>query len=349
MNIHRSLFGIACRVAAFSFLMAGTASLVQAQQSPSAASTVKAPVLLASESARQTSPPSSSSSSSSSDWIPLQLPIPTPASTWLGRAGSSQPPPRRRYGRPNYSSGNTNTDGSAKYTFLAGMGLALPVGNTHKYETPSYGFQFGGGRNFNKVLRRRCCSSTTTTSACRAPRSPTRPTSTTTHCWTARQAQIAAGDSASPASTATITSGRSPSTPPSPFPPKVRGRLAVLGGGFYHKVTNFTEPTLEEELLLLLRRVPGECEHRPLHQQCSRCQRRLRPHLQVLQVLQRAVLHGSALRPTSPTQQRYGVTAANVPQPPSTLHRLQRLSRRTATAPPTFRSSSASASKPSAT
>ena len=50
MNIHRSLFGIACRGAAFSFLMAGTALLVQAQQSPSAASTVKAPVLLASES-----------------------------------------------------------------------------------------------------------------------------------------------------------------------------------------------------------------------------------------------------------------------------------------------------------
>ena len=35
--------------------------------------------------------------------------------------------PRRRYGRPNYSSGNTNKDGSQKYTFLAGMGLASPI------------------------------------------------------------------------------------------------------------------------------------------------------------------------------------------------------------------------------
>ncbi len=48
MNIQRSFFGIACRGAAFSFLMAGTALLVQAKQSPSAASTVKTPVLLAS-------------------------------------------------------------------------------------------------------------------------------------------------------------------------------------------------------------------------------------------------------------------------------------------------------------
>ncbi len=66
--------------------------------------------------------------------------------------GSEQPPPRRRYGRPNYSDQGHNPDGSNKYAFLAGAGLTLPIGNTHAYLTPSYGFQVGGGRNFNKNL-----------------------------------------------------------------------------------------------------------------------------------------------------------------------------------------------------
>jgi hypothetical protein len=35
---------------------------------------------------------------------------------------------------------------------MVGGGLALPIGNTHKYETPSWGFQGGGGRNFSKTL-----------------------------------------------------------------------------------------------------------------------------------------------------------------------------------------------------
>ncbi|HEY5055421.1 MAG TPA: hypothetical protein VII58_04630 [Acidobacteriaceae bacterium] len=65
---------------------------------------------------------------------------------------SSQPPPRRRYGRPNYSDKNTNPDGSSKWTGMVGGGLGLPVGNTHKYETPSWGLQVGGGRNFSKAL-----------------------------------------------------------------------------------------------------------------------------------------------------------------------------------------------------
>ena len=144
MHTNRNFFGLACRVAAFSFLMAGTALLAQ---TTSAASAVKAPVLLASESASaELATASSSSSSSSSSSMDADA-----AGTRFNLLGSTQPPPRRRYGRPNYSSGNTNKDGSGKYTFLAGVGMASPIGNTHKYETPSYGFQVGGGRNFNKV------------------------------------------------------------------------------------------------------------------------------------------------------------------------------------------------------
>jgi hypothetical protein len=59
---------------------------------------------------------------------------------------------RRRYGSPRYRGGNTNADGSPKYTFFAGIGLSQPIGNTYHYLTPSYGFQFGGGRNFNKKI-----------------------------------------------------------------------------------------------------------------------------------------------------------------------------------------------------
>ena len=57
---------------------------------------------------------------------------------------------RRRYGAPRYRGANTNADGSEKYTFFAGAGLTLPVGTKSNYLTTSYGFQVGGGRNFNK-------------------------------------------------------------------------------------------------------------------------------------------------------------------------------------------------------
>ena len=59
---------------------------------------------------------------------------------------------RRRYGAPRYRGGNTNPDGSEKYTGFVGGGFTLPLGDTHKYYTPSRGFQVGAGRNFNKNL-----------------------------------------------------------------------------------------------------------------------------------------------------------------------------------------------------
>lgn len=61
-----------------------------------------------------------------------------------------QPPPRRRYGRPNYSDSHTNPDGSAKFTFLVGGGFTLPVGGAHNYLATSYNIQAGAARNFNK-------------------------------------------------------------------------------------------------------------------------------------------------------------------------------------------------------
>jgi hypothetical protein len=65
-------------------------------------------------------------------------------------SSADQPPPRRRYGRPNYNDSRTNSDGSAKYTFFVGGGFTLPVGDSHKYLATSYNIQAGAGRNFNK-------------------------------------------------------------------------------------------------------------------------------------------------------------------------------------------------------
>ncbi|WP_263376875.1 hypothetical protein [Granulicella aggregans] len=61
-----------------------------------------------------------------------------------------QPPPRRYGRRPVYADSSHNADGSAKYTFFGGAGVTLPTGGTHAYFSPSYDFQVGGGRNFNK-------------------------------------------------------------------------------------------------------------------------------------------------------------------------------------------------------
>src|ERR1035441_5400510 len=145
----KKFFPIARRVAVFSFLMAGSAMLMQAQQTPSVELGAKAPVLLAALAAPDYAASyfgsSSSSSSSSSDAV---------AEDSFGSAASEglQPPPRRRYGQPSYAGGNPTPDGSAKWTFLGGGGLGLPVGITHKYETPSWGFQVGGGRNWSKTF-----------------------------------------------------------------------------------------------------------------------------------------------------------------------------------------------------
>jgi hypothetical protein len=57
---------------------------------------------------------------------------------------------RRRYGAPRYRGNNTNADGSPKWTGYAGVGLAQPVGNTWKYDTPSWAFQVGFGRQFSR-------------------------------------------------------------------------------------------------------------------------------------------------------------------------------------------------------
>lgn len=74
------------------------------------------------------------------------------AETFDLSSSADQPPPRRKYSRPNYNDSRTNADGSAKYTFFVGGGFTLPVGGTHNYLATSYDFQAGAGRNFNKTF-----------------------------------------------------------------------------------------------------------------------------------------------------------------------------------------------------
>ncbi len=239
MHTNRSFSGIACRVAAFSFLMAGTASLMHAQQLSPGQPSSKAPLLLASSApdfAAAYFGTSSSSSSSSSDSDAVASDRLDLSSAALG---SSQPPPRRRYGRPNYSSGNTNPDGSNKYTFFGGAGVSVPVGNTHFYETPSWDFQVGAGRNFNKnvgVMLQFDYDHFGLQGATLSNQSYL-------YDYGCPAGTIAAGlcgvsqlDGNNHVWSFTVNPTYTLATEGS------LGAYAVVGGGFYHKVTNFTEP-----------------------------------------------------------------------------------------------------------
>lgn len=239
MNIHRSLFGIACRVVALSFLMAGTVALGHAQQVSSTVSTMKAPLMLAAESSSANLASASSSSSSSLDSAAAEDSFKLESDA----LASSQPPPRRRYGRPSYASGNSNADGSSKYTFLAGMGLSDPIGNTHKYETPSWAFQFGGGRNFSKVyglLAQFDYDHFGLQGATLANQNYIYDYGCTTYEISNGLCGVSGLDGNNHVWSFTLNPTFSIPTD------GVWGAYAVLGGGFYHKVTNFTEPTLEE-------------------------------------------------------------------------------------------------------
>jgi opacity protein-like surface antigen len=250
MNTNRSFFGVACRIAALSFLMTGTASMIEAQQVSPVTSAPRTPLFLASESTPLdlTSTSFGSSSSSSSDATPSYAKLDFDSAA----LGSSQPPPRRSYGRPSYHGGNTNPDGSSKYFALIGFGAALPVGITHKYETLSWGLGGGVGRNFNKTLGvdvefnydhfglqgatlnneayidNYCTAADVTAGLC----SPAGPAAAGTgiqidgnnHVWSFTLNPIV-----------TIPTEGS------------LGAYVIVGGGYYHKVANFTTPTTEVE------------------------------------------------------------------------------------------------------
>ena len=216
MHTRRSLLSTACRTATIVFALAGARSFAQAQRVSFAQPAFQAPLAaFASASAKDYFSSSSSSSSLDSDNVD-RLAFNASA------LDSFQPPPRRRYGRPRYSDSHTNPDGSNKFGFMAGIGATVPVGNTHKYETPSYDFQIGAGRNFSQsvgVMLQFDYDRFGLQGSTLANQNYLYGTSGY-HVW-----------SLTVDPTFSLVGQGS------------MGAYAVVGAGFYHKVTNFTLPT----------------------------------------------------------------------------------------------------------
>jgi hypothetical protein len=147
------LYPILGRTAAVTFLAAvGTLGL-QAQQSAGTA----APLPAISLKTSLIAPLNLSAPISSSDGLGYSSSVGSDeianAETFSLSNSADQPPPRRRYGRPNYNDSRTNADGSPKYDFFGGGGFGLSTGGTHNYlSAAGWGLQLGGGRNFNKKV-----------------------------------------------------------------------------------------------------------------------------------------------------------------------------------------------------
>jgi hypothetical protein len=148
-TIHRNrLATFMSRIAAVTFFAAAGTLGLYAQQSAGTAPPLPPVSLKASLAAPLVlSPPDDLSYSSSTGSAEMAN-----AEDFNLSSSADQPPPRRRYGKPNYNDSRTNADGSAKYTFFAGGGFTLPVGGSHNYLTTSYDVQVGAGRNFNKTF-----------------------------------------------------------------------------------------------------------------------------------------------------------------------------------------------------
>ncbi len=142
------MFRFVARIAALALVAAATATAVQAQSNTASVSpldlraSLVQPMNFMPPATTDDKANSSFSSSVSSDTVVEHLNF--------DPHDALQPPPRRSYGKPKYADSTHNADGSNKWTFIIGAGFTLPVGGTHAYFTPSYKFQVGGGRAFNK-------------------------------------------------------------------------------------------------------------------------------------------------------------------------------------------------------
>jgi hypothetical protein len=66
--------------------------------------------------------------------------------------GYGGPGPRRPYGRPTYRDRYTNSDGSTKIAFEAGVGPAVAAGATGHYSRTGVDLSLGVGRNFSRAF-----------------------------------------------------------------------------------------------------------------------------------------------------------------------------------------------------
>jgi hypothetical protein len=139
--------------------------------------------------------------------------------------GYGGPPRRRPYGRPTYRDRYTNADGSSKIAWEAGAGFAHPAGSTQHYQKTGYNLSFGAGENFNRafgVLLQYDFADMGVANYITNALSNTVGTTVTgnTHLWSI-----------------TLNPIINFSDPHSHF-----GAYITGGGGFYRKLTTFTEP-----------------------------------------------------------------------------------------------------------
>jgi hypothetical protein len=144
MNTPNRIFTIARRTLALSALLGAGLIAAQAQEAAATPATTTTPTL--NLQVPTIAPPATFSSSSQDNEVAVA------DNHFDFLAVDNAQPTSRRYGRPRYRGGNTNPDGSNKWAFLAGAGFTVPVGTDSNYLKTSYGFQVGGGRNFNKNL-----------------------------------------------------------------------------------------------------------------------------------------------------------------------------------------------------
>jgi len=101
---------------------------------------------------------SSSASNVPDDALSTELPSlaahfgPNPKASPQYGGGYGGPGPRRPYGRPTYNDRWTNSDGSSKFAFEAGVGPATAAGATGHYSRTGVDLSIGVGRNFNRAF-----------------------------------------------------------------------------------------------------------------------------------------------------------------------------------------------------
>ncbi|MGD0444615.1 MAG: hypothetical protein ABSA39_11835 [Edaphobacter sp.] len=221
------------RIAAVTFLTAASTLGLHAQQSAGTApslpsislkSTLAAPLDLS------TPDDLKYSSSTGQDEV-------AEAESFILSSSEDQPPPRRKYSRPNYNDSRTNSDGSEKYTFFGGGGFTLPVGGSHSYLATSWGIQAGAGRNFNKKFGVNVQFDWANFGF---------QTATLNSLIAIYNSPMVGGDFPQIGGTSHIWSF---TVDPiyNFYNSDTWGAYVTGGTGFYHKTANFTTPTIEEE------------------------------------------------------------------------------------------------------
>lgn len=160
----------------------------------------------------------------------------------FSKSEDSQPPPRRRrYGRPNYNDRMHNADGSSKFAAVVGAGLTVPVGNVAtKYLNTSWKFQGGVGYNVSRKLGVMFQFDWDNFGV---------PGNIITSQYYLYNSQGYVDGNGNPVDFTGLDAHTHiwsfTLNPTFTFYDSDKlGAYAVVGGGFYHKVTNFTVPTI---------------------------------------------------------------------------------------------------------